>query len=646
VASSEQQREGGAAQRDDAAVEAAVREAYEKEAGEALHQAGLVDLLGAGWDAPRVSKAVARLEAQGRLRRERDGPYKRVLPAEAPSTLPEGRPSRRRGGVRRAAARHEDGEAAGSTSSLLERVGAKVVHAGSVTEAALAELAEAERLLHDQRVALLHRLTVLRDAFGTHNFNPEMADVEAFLNEPYVALQVPGRHNEFRVIAPRFIPFHVGMLEFSTATYNVFKVNQYVLWLGNVPEALRKLFDFKPLLDAKLVDDELVLGSKAEQEEAFDRYRDHVTMRKGDVRIGIRKGHEFALLSKLIKDGILPFVPKAVAAEDLRPAAWSPLALATFEKRDYQERAWTHFLTYGAAGFWMPTGSGKTLIALRACAELKGRKGVIVPTRTLVDQWRERLDAFLTPEAAAQVEVWTYQSYKRLKESMRNKTWVDFTFLVFDEAHHAAADDYSRWVTVPTKYRNSLSASPNREDGRENEMFAFAGPPFGTDWRELEELGVVELPDVHLHLVRDLNGKLIVLDELLKKVKPTVVFSDSLALGERLAERYGAPFIQGSTTKRMDKFREALLAPKKLVIASRVGDEGLSLEMVERTIEVDFHAGSRRQELQRAGRVMHGQGDETGVHHIIMTEEEHAQHGKRLLSLREKGMRIAVHRAR
>jgi hypothetical protein len=41
-------------------------------------------------------------------------------------------------------------------------------------------------------------------------------------------------------------------------------------------------------------------------------------MRDGADRIKIRAGMEFKLLAKLLEDGVMPFVPKAIAAEDLR----------------------------------------------------------------------------------------------------------------------------------------------------------------------------------------------------------------------------------------------------------------------------------------------------------------------------------------
>ena len=60
---------------------------------------------------------------------------------------------------------------------------------------------------------------------------------------------------------------------------------------------------------------------------------------------------------------------------------------------------------------------------------------------------------------------------------------------------------------------------------------------------------------------------------------------------------------------------------------------------IPRVIEFDFHAGSRRQEIQRMGRVMHSH--EKGQHIILMTYEEYDSHRKRIDVLEQKGLRVS-----
>ena len=87
-----------------------------------------------------------------------------------------------------------------------------------------------------------------------------------------------------------------------------------------------------------------------------------------------------------------------------------------------------------------------------------------------------------------------------------------------------------------------------------------------------------------------------------------------------------------------------ILRQAQAVVVSRVADEGVSLPDIERVIEVAFLYGSRMQESQRFGRLMHALREEP-EHIIIMTEEEYQRYHKRLYAIIERGFRIEVARA-
>jgi superfamily II DNA or RNA helicase len=62
------------------------------------------------------------------------------------------------------------------------------------------------------------------------------------------------------------------------------------------------------------------------------------------------------------------------------------------ELRDYQDEALNSWKLAGRRGVVvLPTGAGKTVLALKAIEELGEATLVVVPTLVLVDQWRERL---------------------------------------------------------------------------------------------------------------------------------------------------------------------------------------------------------------------------------------------------------------
>lgn len=245
-------------------------------------------------------------------------------------------------------------------------------------------------------------------------FNEE--ELKNFLKEPYVILPTK-RPNEWWVVVPKFIQMQVGWLERSTESYNIFKVNKFINWLGDIPELLKDKFKFKPELPVKVYDG-MVLTGKRYQEETWNRYKRFFSRREGEDRIRVKRGAEFRLIAQMIDDGTLPFLPKEVDKEDLRKAN------VGFELRDYQEEARQKFLKYGAIGVYWAFSAGKTYLGLQLCSELKGKKLVVVPTITLREQWQKRLKELT--DVSDEVEVITYRSFHKV----RNKEYV---LAIYDE---------------------------------------------------------------------------------------------------------------------------------------------------------------------------------------------------------------------
>lgn len=451
--------------------------------------------------------------------------------------------------------------------------------------------------------------------FSRFSINPK--ELEEFLKEPYVI--IPKRKDEFYVICPRWVDFQIGWLESRTRSYNIFVVNRYVQWIAPVPGELKKKLKFPDLPPLKVQDGMLITGEF--QDAAWQRYKSHLLRREGDDKIRIKKGHEFELIAQLIEDGILPFVPKPVDKSDLRD--WHGIKL-----RGYQKRAWREFLKRGAIGVYWSFGAGKSIFGLYALARIKGRKLVVVPTLTLKEQWLERINKYI-PDLSHEIDIITYHGYNKVKKE-------SYTLTIYDESQFLPANTFIRLATIKTKYRLGFSASPFREDGRENLIIALTGFPVGLQWDELLQMQIVKEPIFRLYLVKNDKEKLKKLDELLKLPLKTIIFCDYIEFGKKIAKTFDIPFVYGKTKKRLETIREA-----ETVVVSRVGDEGLSLPDIERVIEVAFLAGSRMQESQRFGRLMHSMEDEP-QHIIIMTREEYEKYQKRLLSIYERGFRIEV----
>ncbi len=450
----------------------------------------------------------------------------------------------------------------------------------------------------------------------------DLDKLKDFLSSPYVV--VPRGDNEWYVAIPRFLDVQVGWLEKQTASYNLFRVSRYTDWLSPLPAVVRDALELEPSPKVTVQGDFMEVPAE-DQEPLFKRYGRYLVRREGRNKMRVRPRSHFALVASLVKDGILPFVPQPVTETDKQERR------SSIQLRDYQQEALTKFLQFGSIGvFWMPS-AGKTFFALYAMNMIRGKKLIVVPSLTLMEQWHRRIEE-LTQIPPNEYRIITYNSARKVMDE-------EFALVVYDECHHLPANVFSRLALIRTKYRIGLSATPYREDGRHELIFALTGFPVGLDWKHLMDARIVKKPVVRLILVRNLTAKISILDELVSQggQKKTIVFCDTIRLGKQLGKRLGVQFVYGQTKRRLSRILEA-----PLIVVSRVGDEGISIDRLQRIIEFDFLFGSRRQELQRLGRLFHSAY--TGEHIILMTEEEFSRYRKRLFAVYEKGIDVTTER--
>jgi DNA excision repair protein ERCC-3 len=456
--------------------------------------------------------------------------------------------------------------------------------------------------------------------------------LQEFLEKPYTI--VPKEENEVWVIVPRWVPFHVGILQKQDETYNHFVVNQYVNWIHEVPDEIKEKIGISGEFDSVSVDGSVLeFDSESEREYAWESLggRDGgLYKRAGDTDIQIKSGSEFDVISELVERGNLPFKQTPIQTSDLRAEPKS------VHLREYQERAWEKFKDTGMVGVYWPPGLGKTFFGLYSGERLSGKKLVVVPSTPLRDQWEDRIQEFTTNPSE-----WEVQTYQYLARGSNIKEYTNegITLTIIDEAHYIPGNKFSKIATVDTRYRIGLSASPFREDDKTSYIFSLTGFPVGLNWEEYLKYDVLEYPDITVLLHRTQRQKQKTVEDLITETGKILIYCDSIDKGKQLSTQIGVPFVHGDSSEKLKQLQD-----NRVVISSRVGDEGVSLSDIETVIEYDFHGGSRRQEVQRVGRVMHGENG-SGEHYVLMTDTEYEKFSNRLLALEEKGFDIRILRS-
>lgn len=150
----------------------------------------------------------------------------------------------------------------------------------------------------------------------------------------------------------------------------------------------------------------------------------------------------------------------------------TPYFEAEIELRDYQELAVERWMKDKRGCIVLPTGSGKTYIAISIINELSVPTLVVVPTLDLVSQWIDKLSIFGEDwigeftgrrKELKPITVSTYDSAYINAEKLGNK----FLLLIFDEVHHLPSESYMQIAEMSAApYRLGLTATYEREDGR------------------------------------------------------------------------------------------------------------------------------------------------------------------------------------
>ncbi len=153
------------------------------------------------------------------------------------------------------------------------------------------------------------------------------------------------------------------------------------------------------------------------------------------------------------------------------------------EPRREQKEAYHAWMATKRGFIVMPTGTGKTEVAVAIMRDTGVSTLIAAPVRDLMYQWQRRILGSLGCDAGIigdniftvrPVSVTTYDSACIHMETLG----ALFKLIIFDECHHLPGDmrrDAALMSAAP--WRMGLSATPQRSDGREKDLEQLIGPP-------------------------------------------------------------------------------------------------------------------------------------------------------------------------
>ena len=358
--------------------------------------------------------------------------------------------------------------------------------------------------------------------------------------------------------------------------------------------------------------------------------------------------------------------------------------------RDYQKDALESWLLQNKKGcIILPTGAGKTMIAIKAIIDINSSTLIIVPTLNLMEQWFRSIKNILADKTLVgmlgggyddirMITVTTYDSAYLKSSFLGNK----FRFLIFDEVHHLASEKYySIGEHFISPYRLGLTATIEREDGRHAIIFRLIGNiTYKKDFYELAEKNYLAnfrlkkrtismLPDeVALYnnkinqyrkILREcrifypiklerliilssnnnelrkalllrkeaqetaLNSKakIMELEKILREYgneRKIIIFTIHTKLAYTISDRFLIPVITHKTKNEerneiLDGFKKGRY---RIITTTKVLDEGTDIPEANTGIILSG-TGSKREFVQRLGRLLRPKGDRENVAELI-----------------------------
>ncbi|CAN6839457.1 unnamed protein product, partial [Brassica oleracea] len=337
------------------------------------------------------------------------------------------------------------------------------------------------------------------------------------------------------------------------------------------------------------------------------------------------------------------------------------------QPRPYQEKSLSKMFGNGRARsgiIVLPCGAGKSLVGVSAAARIKKSCLCLATNAVSVDQWAFQFKLWSTIRddqicrftsdskerfrGNAGVVVTTYnmvafggkrsEESEKIIEEMRNREWG---LLLMDEVHVVPAQMFRKVISITKSHcKLGLTATLVREDEKITDLNFLIGPKlYEANWLDLVKGGFianVQCAEVWCPMTKEFFAEYLKKENSKKKqalyvMNPNkfraceflirfheqqrgdkiIVFADNLFALTEYAMKLRKPMIYGATSHiERTKILEAFKTSKDVntVFLSKVGDNSIDIPEANVIIQISSHAGSRRQEAQRLGRILRAKG--------------------------------------
>jgi len=332
--------------------------------------------------------------------------------------------------------------------------------------------------------------------------------------------------------------------------------------------------------------------------------------------------------------------------------------------RPYQEKSLSKMFGNGRARsgiIVLPCGAGKSLTGISAAVRMRKSVLCLCTSAVSVDQWRQQFLLWTQlqgvqvcrftsqlkeclPDGAPGVVISTYnmiafrgkrsEESERILAAIRGREWG---LMLLDEVHVVPADMFRKVVGLTKAHcKLGLTATLVREDEKIEHLNFLIGPKlYEANWLDLQRGGYIAnvqcaevwCPMTKAFMREYLRPENSARRQALYVMNPTkfqacqylidyhekqrkdkvIVFSDNIFALSEYATALGYPHIYGKTshserTRVLTLFKSGNRV--NVIFLSKVGDNSIDIPEANVIIQISSHAGSRRQEAQRLGRIL------------------------------------------